>query len=169
MIYLKLIIIFAIIFISSVLGNMKSKKYKYRVDELKEMKEALNIFKTKIKFTYEPIPEIFKEIAKISKKNISNIFDYACKCMQCENATDAWIESLKKSENNMNLEDISILKTLGNLLGKTDKEGQISEIELVQTFMDAQISKAEEEKSKNEKLYKTLGTLAGVAISILLI
>ena len=169
MIYIKIIVIFLIIVISSILGNIKSKKYKYRVDELKQMQEALNIFKTKIKFTYEPIPEIFKEISKFGETNISNIFINASKHMNIKSATESWSMALEESETNMKTEDVNILKSLGNLLGKTDKEGQISEIELMQTFIETQISKAEEEKVKNEKLYKTLGTLAGVAISIILI
>ena len=51
-----------------------AKKYVYRVEELEEIKVALNILKTKIRFTYEPIPEIFTEIAQNTTKNIKNIF-----------------------------------------------------------------------------------------------
>lgn len=40
------------------------KKYAYRVKELQEMKNALNIFMTKIKFTYEPIPSTFMYISE---------------------------------------------------------------------------------------------------------
>ena len=32
------------------------------------MKTALNIFETKVKLTYEPIPQIFKEISKKTKE-----------------------------------------------------------------------------------------------------
>lgn len=47
--------------------------------------------------------------------------------------------------------------------------GQISEIELVNRFLDKQILEAEEVRSKNEKLYKTLGVISGLAIVIILI
>lgn len=53
--------------------------------------------------------------------------------------------------------------------GKTDVEGQISELEVTGNFIDTQIVKAEEERKKNEKLYKTLGTIVGLAIVIILI
>ena len=43
---------------------MIAQKYRYRKEELEEMYNALNIFKTKIKFTYSPIGEIFDEIRK---------------------------------------------------------------------------------------------------------
>ena len=36
-------------------------------------------------------------------------------------------------------------------------------------FLDIQISYAEESKKKNEKMYRTLGTIFGLAIIIILI
>lgn len=47
--------------------------------------------------------------------------------------------------------------------------GQLSEINLTKKFIDTQIEKAEEEQKKNEKLYKSLGIIAGLAIAIILI
>ena len=47
------------------------------------MQNALNIFKTKIKFTYAPIGEIFEEISnKTSKINIANLFQKAKKGLE---------------------------------------------------------------------------------------
>ena len=62
-----------------------------------------------------------------------------------------------------------ILKKLGKLLGQTDVEGQISEIEVVTKFLDTQLSNAEEERNKNEKMYRTLGIVSGLTIAIILI
>lgn len=53
--------------------------------------------------------------------------------------------------------------------GQTDVEGQIREISLTSNFIDTQIEKAEDECKKNEKLYRTLGTIVGIAIVIILI
>ena len=69
---------------------------------------------------------------------------------------------------NLNQEDITFLKTLGNVLGKTDVEGQMSEINQFQTILKVQIENAEEEKNKNAKMYKSLGTIIGLAIVIIL-
>ena len=56
---IKYIMLFLILISSSLIGRFLSKKYVYRLEELEEMKNALNLFKTKAKFTYEPIPTIF--------------------------------------------------------------------------------------------------------------
>ena len=69
----------------------------------------------------------------------------------------------------LNQEDINIIKGLGKQLGKTDVEGQVSEIALTNEFLDIQIKDAEEQCKKNEKMYKTLGTIIGIAIVIILI
>ena len=164
--YLELVLILSA---STYIGILISKKYLNRVKDLKEMKNALNIFATKIKFTYEPIPQIFKEISGKVNKNISNIFISASKKMENMNAGEAWIQSLEEKNTNMVKEDIETLKTLSNLLGKVDLEGQVNEIELVETFLDTQIELAEEEKNKYVKMYKTLGVTIGIAVVIILI
>lgn len=64
---------------SSLIGRCIAKKYSYRLEELEEMKNILNVFKSKIRFTYEPIPEIFREMASNAKENIGQIFEKARK------------------------------------------------------------------------------------------
>ena len=55
------------------------------------------------------------------------------------------------------------------MLGQTDKQGQINQLEMTQTLVEMQIKKAKDEESKNAKMYKTLGTIVGLAIFIILI
>ena len=72
--YFMLLLVFIA---SSFIGRCIAKKYSYRLEELEEMKNILNVFKSKIRFTYEPIPEIFKDIANNVKENIGQIFEKA--------------------------------------------------------------------------------------------
>lgn len=166
---IKYITLILILSLTSYIGILISKKYLNRVKDLKEMKNALNMFSTKIKFTYEPIPQTFKEISQKTKPNISNIFKSVCKKMNTENAGKAWEEALEESSTNMTKEDIEVLKNLSNLLGKVDIEGQVNEVELVENFLDTQIELAEEEKQKYVKMYRTLGITIGLAVVIILI
>lgn len=159
-----------LIFISScMIGKFISKKYVYRLEELEEIKNALNILKTKIKFTYEPLSNIFEEIAKNTSQNVSNIFIKANEKMKINSASNSWKQAIEESTNNLNDEDKSAISMLSNLLGQTDVEGQLGQIEVTQNFLDAQILQAQEEKQKNEKLYSRLGTTIGLAIVIILI
>lgn len=165
----KYIILFLILILSSNLGKVLSKKYIHRLDELEEMKNSLNIFKNKIKFTYEPIPDIFEEISKTKVKNIGKIFENARDKMNNKTANLAWEEAIEESNNNLKEDDKNILKTLSKLLGQTDIEGQVSQIEITEKFLDSQIKEAIDEKQKNEKLYKRLGAIIGLTIVIILV
>ena len=172
MIIIKMSILFLIFGASTAIGILVSSKYKNRVSDLREIKNALNMFETKIRYTYETIPEIFRQIYdsfKNNESNVSNIFKIASENMKYKPAGDAWELALDISSTNMNKEDIKTLKGLNKLLGKTDLQGQISEIELTTSFLDVQITQAIKEKEKNEKLYKTLGMITGIAIVIILI
>lgn len=168
---IKYIFLLALFLASSKIGKMLSQKYSYRVEELEEIKNGLNIFKTKIKFTYETIPEIFEEISKNITKNIANIFNLTVKNLNNMSATEAWEQAIENEKKNTNLndEDIRVIKLLSKQLGSTDIDGQISQIEITEHFLDTQIKQAQQEKEKNQKLYQKLGTTMGLVIVILLI
>ena len=164
----SLVLIFALV---TLLGNIISKKYKNRVKELKELKVTLNIIETKIKFTQQPLTEIFKEIANNEKNNksVNIIFKEASQNME-ESFGQVWGNAISKSRTKLSLtdEDINIIEGMGKTLGTTDIEGQVKEIEIIKEFIDNQIEKAEEERKKNEKMYKMLGGIAGIGIVIIL-
>ena len=166
---IKYIMLFLIFISANLIGKKKKKKYTDRLQELEEMKNALNIFKSKIKFTYQPIPEIFEEISNNSNRNISNIFKSSRENMENLSAEEAWIKAIEESKNNLTKEDKNTLKMLSKLLGQTDVNGQISQIEITENFLETQIKQAQEEKQKNEKLYIRLGTTIGLVIVIILI
>ena len=53
MFFIKMFILILIFLASLQAGKIISKKFFSRVSELKDMKNALNMFLTKIRFTYE--------------------------------------------------------------------------------------------------------------------
>ena len=165
---IKLIILFVILGISCYIGILLSKRYVNREKELKEVKNALSILGTQIKFTYEPLPRIFKQIGEITNGNVGELFTNAYKEMEKSTASKAWEYAVDNSSTSLNKEDKEVIKRLSNLLGQVDVEGQIKEITLVDNFLNTQIEKAEEERKKNERLYKVLGTTIGLTIVIIL-
>ena len=148
-----------------------SKKYINRVKELIQIKLALNIIKSKIKFTQIPLKDIFEQIYKTTEESNIKIFwkntiKGLNKNLEIEKA---WEIAIDETETNLIKEDLNILREMGKMLGKTDVDGQVSNLEIASTFIDTQIEKAEIEKQKNSKLYKTLGVVSGLSIIIILI
>lgn len=113
---IKYFMLFFVFILSVLIGRYIAQKYRYRLEELEEIKNALNIFKSKIKFTYEPIPEIFREISKNINCNISKLFKQATKNMQNETASIAWEKAVDDCSGNLNNEDKQAIKTLSKLL-----------------------------------------------------
>lgn len=169
MLILKYIIIILIFFTSVSIGDLVSKKYILRVKELKEFKNAFNIIETKIKFTYEPLSNIFIETSKLLSKNVAKIFESTVIYMKQLNAGEAWDKSLEESETNLKKEDIENIKNFGKMLGTVDKDGQISMLEVTKNFIEMQIDKAKTEENKSSKLYITLGVIVGLAFIVILI
>lgn len=166
----SLMLIFLLV---TLLGNIIAKRYKNRVKELKELKVILNMIETKIKFTQQPLTEIFKEIVSTDKKyrSVNIIFKEASQNIENQSFEQTWSGAISKTRGKLDLsdEDINIIEGMGKTLGTTDIEGQVKEIEIIKEFIDSQIEKAEEERKKNEKMYKMLGGIAGIGIVIILI
>lgn len=102
--------------LSVIIGRYKAKQYTYRLKELEEIKNALNLLKTKIKFTYEPIPEIFEELSNNSSPNIGRLFTNSRNKMKNQTASISWEEAVDESVCNLKDEDKQKLKTLSKLL-----------------------------------------------------
>ena len=168
---LKIIMLIAVFCTSTVIGILISKKYSNRLKILKELKNALSIFKVKINYSFETIPDVFKDISAKTKGTTSKIFEETVKNLNEKNmnAGEAWENAVEINGGDLKKEDISCLKDLGKLLGKTDVEGQIAQIDLVSQFIDKQISEATDEKNKNEKMYQKLGAIVGLVIVIVLV
>ncbi len=165
---LKFIILIFIFVICSRLGSLKAKVYDARVGELKKIKNALEMIKSKIEFTYAPLQDIFEEVTKVVYDGQENIFESTVQGMKEKGVTESWNVAVER-EVKITQEDKSSLKLFGKLLGKTDKAGQINEINVASKLLDVQIEKAEAEKQKNYKLFKTLGSVVGIGICIILI
>ena len=153
---IKYILLIGIFGLSTAIGLAISKSYENRVVELREFKNILNMMKTKIKFTYEPLAEIFKQIANKNETNIEKIFCQMAIQMTYSQTRDVWENCIQEADISINQEDKDILKKLGKLLGQTDVEGQISEIEVTENFLNMQIDKAEEDKKKIKRCIKHL-------------
>lgn len=168
MMLIKMLLLISIFVCSLYIGILISKKYSNREKELIELQNALNMLEAKIKFTYEPIADVFLDISECIKNDIGQIFAKAQQKMNIIGIGQAWNNAVEDTNTDLTEEDKNILKGLGRLIGKTDIEGQISEIELLKSFIAKQTEKAKIEREKNEKMYKTLGGIVGMAIVIIL-
>lgn len=169
--FLRYVFLIVIVTGSTSIGFLLSKSFSERTKELNVLSNLINILQNKMKFTHKPLGDILQETAKIKENTkVAEIFSKTGQKLKEQKIEEAWNEAIQEQKFYLNLksEDISLIQTLGNVLGKTDIEGQMSEINQFQILLKNQLKKAEKEKDKNAKMYKSLGTIIGLAIVILL-
>lgn len=162
-----------IIGISITIGNLMAKGYINRVRNLLDFITVLNIFHTKIRYGQEILENIFIDVQKGIKRDVSKIFREVGNNYENQNLTisEIWTNAVEKYFRDLDLtfEDERILIDFGLNLGKTDIEGQLRNIEVTIEKLKGQLVYAKESRDKYGKLYKTMGTLGGMAIAIILI
>lgn len=116
MILIKYLSLIFICIVSSYIGVLKARTYDLRVKNLKKFLSSLNLLKSKIEFTHEPINIIFDEISKTIYSDNENIFKIT---NTLDNTFyDSWKNSIENIDCNYNKEDKEIIKTLGKQLRK---------------------------------------------------
>lgn len=82
----------------------------------------------------------------------------------------AWEKGLADWRNSdIKEEDRALLLSIGEKLGDSDVDGQLSTIELHKQHLNTLLLSATEERKKKGKLYRSLGVLAGVFVAIMLL
>lgn len=171
---IKIISLLLIGGLSSLIGILISNKYNMRVREIEDIISALDLLETRVKYTYDTIPDSFDFIAGTMNTKAYRIFMITASLL-VENknisAGDAFRKTVDEESIFLNLtkEDIEVLKGLGTSLGQMDLEGQLKNIIIVRQLMINQLDEAIEVKNKNFKLTRNMGVFVGLIIMIILI
>ncbi len=166
---LKGICIMIIIFTSSFGGLYFSSALKNRVISLKLINYMLEEIYIMIEYRSATVYEIaealrqdsrFKELGFLKELQFSPERSFQ----------QSWCEAVEKNKPcGLKKKDHELLINIGRKLGTSDIEGQLGAVRHRQAEAEAAVSEAEEEYSQKAKLYRSLGVLTGVFISIMLI
>lgn len=171
--YLKIFSSIIILIGFSTIGFYYSYKPIYRKNDLLEMKRALLSLSSEINF-FSSITEAILNIEKNLDKPIKNIFVKFRENMEKRRGEELlilWEEAIKTGsyETYFTKEDIENINLVGKIIGSLDREFNIEGINLIIEYINTTIKNIENEKSKNFKMYQSLGILSGLMIIILLI
>lgn len=174
MLTIKLIGCVIIVISSSMLGIAYGSKFKDRYYNLILLHNCIQILETEIIYAANPLPEALTNVYHKGNKKISYIFEDIRKYLISDknnNVLDSFINVLHKYKKDIciNNEDIEVLLSLGRVLGTSDRIDQEKHIKTVLVQLKSREKEAELLMGKNEKLYKSLGVLSGLALSIILI
>lgn len=157
----------------TLLGFSLCNDYMERILCLEAIKKALIILKGEIKHNNSSICEALDNI----KVNNNQVMSFLQKVvMKYRNKKfslwEAWNESVLESFNKtikLSKEEIDIIRDFGRNLGITDRETQMKNIDECISEMNRCLMELKNEKKEKCKLYKVLGVLSGLFISIMLL
>ena len=76
-------------------------------------------------------------------------------------------ENIKKCD--FSFDDIQVINEFSYMLGKSDIEGQLRNIDMTISRLKSQLIRAENEEKKYSKMYRNVGILGGMGLAVILI
>lgn len=166
----------AILVISActLLGFEVANKYKLRPLQLRALRSMLNLLEAEIVYASTPLPLALEKVARHASAPLNSLFLKAREELLAGDgltAGEAWLKAVDSMQGTMHLdeEDLNILREFGAGLGGSDKEEQIKNLQLTKELLKQQEWKADERRNKNERMWRTMGFLTGMAIVLILI
>lgn len=173
MIGLKLCGALIVIFALGGAGILTAKNYQQHPQQIKSIRIAFRMLETEIAYAATPLPEALAKISGYFSLPVALLFSCTREALlsgEGLTATEAWGVALTAFAPQASLkdEDLEILQHFGSGLGNSDREEQVKNLKLVQEQLKVQEQKAETEREKNEKLWRTLGFLMGAVVALIL-
>lgn len=159
---------------SALIGRELAHTYVKRTQVLSSLQGALSRLETEIVHYASRLPEAMMRIGESIGGASGKLFYLTGQLLterKSLTVSDAWHSSLEQNKEVLSLqrEDLDILQRFGDQLGSSDKEGQIKFIKLTLMQLHEEELKARALREKYEKMYRSLGLLAGIALAVILL
>jgi stage III sporulation protein AB len=163
-----------VLFSCTFLGYILSADCRRRPQQLRDLQAMLQMFENQITYLSDVIAEAFERIGRVCRSETGIFFTGTVELLRKNrniSASQAWEQAVRQNikRTALNTEDEEILGVFGKMLGCTDLEGQVRNIRLALEQIRQQELKAEASRIKNEKMYRSLGILGGIAVVIVLL
>ncbi len=149
-------------------GFYFSKKLKEREERLSSILLLVNEISVQIRYTNAKIGDMLKNASQNTAYcKLSFVTDCAG-LNENEDFHKTWSEGVKKQPF-LNRRDKELLLSLGEHLGETDSEGQLSFLEMTGSMLSEQREEARENYGKKSGMYRSVGLLCGLAAGIMVL
>ncbi|MBE6915046.1 MAG: hypothetical protein E7471_00205 [Ruminococcaceae bacterium] len=170
---LKMIGVVMICFSSAMIGISVGNRIKTRCKVLSGFISAIDCMCAEITCLLTPIEEILEKLVAQQSEPTRKFF-YGCllahKRRKESRFSDIWQEELTRAEDLCLKEgDIPLFAEIGNSFGRYTGEEQVRVLGGIREKLVQLQKSAQEESSRNVRLYRSLGITCGIALVILLI
>lgn len=162
-----------VVMASGLTGLAVARNYALRPRHLRDLQAALQMLETEIAYGATPLPEAFVRLSRRIEGPVGKFLARVAAFLadgQGRTAWEAWEAGLQMLRDSSSLieADLDILRQFGFSLGVSDFSDQVRNLRLCREQLYAEEKKAEEERGKNERLWRTLGFLGGIVVVLII-
>jgi len=159
---------------STGVGFYYSSMLSERTNELNNLKKIIIMLRGEINYNHSTISESLSVIAKRTKPPFDIFLQETAdklREMPGETIGSIWKEMIKIHLQGTSLKDKDIerLALLGDDLGYLDKKMQLSTLDLYSEHLEQQIQDSLTDYNKNSRLYRCLGIMGGILITLVIV
>lgn len=155
------------------LGLTVAWGYRARIEQLRHLNTGLKMLETEIRYTATPLPLALIRVGNQLPGVIAHFFHTVAGVLKADATAGvlvAWERGLKDLQSRGALEagDLEILRALGSMLGRSEINDQVKNLEITRQLLGQQQLAALELNNRQGRMWQTLGFLLGVTLVLLL-
>lgn len=172
--FIKIIGVILILASSAGIGFHLSDDFVKRVEECKTLKKIILMLRGEIKYNNATMAEAFETIGSRVDNPYHDFFMEAAielNNLSGQTFLEIWKQTIDKKlkETKLNKKDMERFRNLGENLGYLDKEMQLSTIDLYLEHLELEIEEGNRSMNSNSRLYKCLGIMGGVLVTLIIV
>lgn len=155
------------------LGQTLAEEGIKRAEALEELKKGFLLLQGQMEIGGMDYETMFLEAAFCLQGGAACLFEMAgrlCAKRQAETVQEIWEEALHKAEGLLYLDgdDWGALLSFGRSLGFSNHEQQAKQASLVVAYLEEAIGRQREKNRREQKLYRTMGTIGALMVLVVL-
>ncbi|MDD5937021.1 MAG: stage III sporulation protein AB [Clostridiales bacterium] len=172
--YIKITGCVLIISSSSGMGFLLANDIRKRLEDLRSAKTIALLLRGDIRYAHTALPEALENVARRHDGRMSPFLKRVARELHKYNGlsfTEIWKQAMEEELKNTSLskkDKVSLLQ-FGEQLGYLDKDMQINHIDWYIAQLDDDMKEITSEAKDKMRLYKSLGVLFGILVTILLV
>ena len=157
---------------SAMIGFGIAKNYADRPRQLQSLRTGVEMLLTEIVYAATPLSEALIGVGKTQGQPIAEFFnEVGTGISEMMTVNEAWSRGLEglQSSSALLLPDLEVLRSLGEVIGVSNREDQERHLLLACQRLHAQHVVATDEASRNVRMWRYLGFLIGVVVVIIIL
>lgn len=166
---MRILILCFTVLIGALVGYAASDELRHRRDYIRCIAAFLNELKVQIRYFGIDLFELFKRLSSSkSLEQLSFLSAIPNEFSPYDDFGTLWNKAVTE-DNSLDTESRDILIELGDFLGKSDVDGQMSIIDAASIRINALEKRTDEEYFQRSRLYRILGILFGIMTGLIFI